>query len=250
MIGRTEASAFRSDLFADRHIAVTGGTSGIGLEIAVRFAELGADVVALGSREQPGAPPHPRIEFVRADVRVRESLDAALAEYAELDVLVTAAGNSHPDQEWNEEQFTDVVDVNLIGTLRAVEATVDRLRRSRGCVVTVGSMLSYNGSRSLPAYTASKTAVLGLTRALADRLGPEGVRANCVAPGYIVTPMTVTLQDDADRSRIMVDKTALRRWGDPADIADAAAFLASPAASYITGVTLPVDGGFLVTSVV
>lgn len=246
----TSRSAFREGLFTGRHVVVTGGSSGIGREIAVRFAELGAEVVTVGSREHPGSPPHPRIRFARADVRHTEQLSAALTVYPEIDVVVAAAGVSHPSQEWDEERFADVVDVNLTGALRTVEVTVDRLCRSRGCVITIGSMLSYNGSRVLPAYTASKTGVLGLTRALADRLGPERVRANCIAPGYIATPMTVSLQGDSERSRLMVDKTALRRWGQPADIADAAVFLASPAASYITGATIPVDGGFLVTSLV
>lgn len=241
-------STFRPDLFSGRSVVVTGGTSGIGLEIAVRFATLGADVLALGSRPEPPAKPHPRLAFATADVRSRSDLEAALAAQARIDVLVTAAGTSRMSQEWEEENFVDILDINLVGTLRTVEVALERLLRARGAIITLGSMLSYSGSAELPAYTTSKTGLLGLTRALADRLGPDGVRVNCVAPGYVRTAMTRRLQGDAQRAEAMTAQTALRRWGLPTDVADAVVFLASPAAAYVTGATLPVDGGFLAVS--
>jgi NAD(P)-dependent dehydrogenase (short-subunit alcohol dehydrogenase family) len=240
---------FHPGLFAGRHVIVSGGSSGIGLSIAQGFARLGARVTATGSSEdkiaarqrdaQPGDP-----RFARLDVRDAEAVGRFMAEAGAIDVLVNGQGIARPGDEWDEATFAEVLDVNLTSAFRLTMAALPALKASRGAVVNVASMLSYLADAEVPSYTASKTGVLGLTRAMAHRFGPDGVRVNAIAPGYHRTDMTRALWSNPPDAERIAARSALRRWGTVDDLVGAAVFLCSPAAAFITGVALPVDGGF------
>jgi len=236
-----------------RTVLVTGGTSGIGRAIAEAFASEGARVTVTGKCESEVAgflAGTDRKEIVARpmDVTHHAQIDAVMREFAQLDVVVNAAGTILRDgRELEPEGFAAVVEVNLVGTMRVCSAASELLFASRGCVINLASMLSYFGSGFCPGYSASKGGVVQLTKSLAIAWAAQGVRVNAIAPGWIETPMTAPLVADPARRDAIVARTPLGRWGQPADVAGAALFLASPAAAFITGVVLPVDGGYSVT---
>jgi NAD(P)-dependent dehydrogenase (short-subunit alcohol dehydrogenase family) len=137
-----------------------------------------------------------------------------------------------------------VVDVNLTGSMRVSTACRPLLAKARGSILNIASMLSFFGGGHAPAYSASKGGIVQLTKSLAIAWAAEGIRVNAIAPGWIETGMTKPVREDAARSKAIVDRTPLRRWGTPDDVAGAAVFLCSPAAAFITGAVLPVDGGY------
>ena len=173
-------ATFRPDLFAGKRVLISGGTSGIGLGLAKAFAGLGADVTATGASLQrldaaSADAGTQGIRFKRLDVRDRKAVDALVGALPGLDVLVNAAGVAKPESEYEEEGFLDVMDVNLNSVMRLSMAARPLLARTKGAIVNFASMLSYLADDSVPAYCASKTGILGLTRALAHRFGPEGI---------------------------------------------------------------------------
>ena len=244
-------ATFRPDLFAGKRVLISGGTGGIGLCMAKAFAGLGADVTATGASRQrldaAGADAGTQgIHFKRLDVRDRKAVDALVGALPGLDVLVNAAGVAKPESEYEEEGFLDVMDVNLNSVMRLSMAARPLLARTKGAIVNFASMLSYLADDSVPAYCASKTGILGLTRALAHRFGPEGIRVNAVAPGYHKTDMTKALWSDPVPAAKIAAKAALKRWGTADDLVGAVVFLSSPAALFVTAATLPGDGGYVV----
>jgi NAD(P)-dependent dehydrogenase (short-subunit alcohol dehydrogenase family) len=230
-----------------RQVLVTGGTSGIGLAIAQAFANGGCRVVVTGltDAEATAVPRVAGIVARRLDVTQPSQISEIVAELQSLDVLVNAAGTIVRDQQEHDPAvFARVIDVNLNGTMRVCAAARPLLVQSHGCVINVASMLSFFGSGYAPAYSASKGGVAQLTKSLAIAWAQDGIRVNAIAPGWIETALTAPLVADPARRDAITARTPLGRWGQPADVAGAALFLASPAAAFITGVILPVDGGY------
>ena len=235
-----------------KRVFITGGTSGIGAAIARAFAASSAQVTASGAtpaevQAAQSQSHHQGIDFVELDVRSDAAVRAQLAAFATLDVLVNCAGVIQRQAELDPEVFAQTVDINLNGTMRACAAAREALRARQGCIVNTASMLSFFGGGLVPGYSASKGGVAQLTKSLAIAYAADGIRVNAVAPGWIATPLTQALQDDAARTAAILARTPLGRWGQAEDVADPVLFLASPAARFITGVVLPVDGGYLIS---
>ena len=235
-----------------RGVLVTGGSSGIGAAVARAFAVEGCRVVATGVSEAEVATARQDAAFAaidirRLDVRDGAAVQALVDSIDALDVLVNCAGTiRRGGAEHDPEVFDEVLAINLGGTMRACAAARAKLAARRGCIVNTASMLSFFGGAITPGYSASKGGVAQLTKSLAIAYAAQGIRVNAVAPGWIATPLTKPLQDDAARSATVVARTPMGRWGTPEDIAGPVLFLASPAARFITGVILPVDGGYLI----
>jgi NAD(P)-dependent dehydrogenase (short-subunit alcohol dehydrogenase family) len=229
--------------FSGRMVLVCGGTSGIGAALADAFAQAGARVIAAGRSAATAA----RVETVELDVRDQRGIDALVTRLERLDVLVNAAGIIRRGAEHEPDMFAEVVDINLNGAMRVATACRPLLGASAGNVVNFASMLSFFGGGLVPAYSASKGGVAQLTKSLAIAWAKDGIRVNAVAPGWIDTPLTRPLVEDATRSAAILGRTPLGRWGTPEDICGPVMFLASSAAAFVTGVVLPVDGGYLIT---
>ena len=237
---------------ANLNVLVSGGSSGIGAAIARAFAAAGARVTATGATEAEVAIARVRdgatgIRHAVLDVRDGAAVIALVAGLGPLDVLVNCAGVIRRGAEFEPESFADTVDINLNGTMRLCTAAHAGLAQRRGCIVNTASMLSFFGGGLVPGYSASKGGVAQLTKSLAIAWAGEGIRVNAVAPGWIATALTAPLHGDAQRSATVLGRTPLGRWGTPEDIAGPVLFLCSPAAAFVTGVVLPVDGGYLIT---
>lgn len=241
-----------------RLAVVTGARRGIGLGIAEALAAAGADVVGVSSSLEPdGGEVGARVrahgrEFraLAADFADAGAVTALGEELGALapDILVNNAGTikrapaaEHPLDWWQE-----VVQVDLSSQFQLSQA-VGRgmLERGHGRIIFTASLLSFQGGINVPGYAAAKSGISGLTKALANEWTASGVTVNAIAPGYIATDNTQALQDDPDRSRSILERIPAGRWGRPADLGGAAVFLASAAAEYVSGVVLPVDGGWL-----
>ena len=226
---------------------ITGGTTGIGFGIASAMVEAGYDVTVTGLTDEQVAavPQHPHMSAVKLDVTSEASVAAVLAPFDELAALINCAGVIFRNfAEYDIVTFQKVIDVNLTGTMRMCVGARAKLAATRGAIVNTGSMLSFFGGPAIPAYTASKGGVAQLTKALAVAWAPEGIRVNAIAPGWIATELTRGLVEDESRSAAILGRTPMQRWGNPGDVAGAAVFLCSEAARFITGVILPVDGGY------
>jgi NAD(P)-dependent dehydrogenase (short-subunit alcohol dehydrogenase family) len=246
------AKTFHAELYSGKVALVVGGTSGIGAAIADAFAGLGAVVTVTGATrvECDAARASPRFrchDAVALDVRDDAAVAALMATLPRLDALINCAGIIRRGEEHDLAVFAEVLAVNLTGSMRCCTLARDKLAAARGAIVNTASMLSFFGGGLVPGYSASKGGVAQLTKSLAIAYASDGIRVNAVAPGWVATPLTAGLQNDAQRSAAIVGRTPLARWAQPEDIAGAAVFLCSPAARFITGAIVPVDGGYIVT---
>jgi NAD(P)-dependent dehydrogenase (short-subunit alcohol dehydrogenase family) len=228
--------------FTAKSIVVTGGTSGIGRAIVRAFSEAGAQVTAAGLAS--GEDPIAGVDVEIVDVADSQAIVQLFDKIPEVHVLVNAAGIIRREDEFSLDVFTHVLDVNLTGVMRACMAARAKLAKTNGSIVNIASMLSFFGGPRAPAYSASKGGIAQLTRSLAVAWAADGIRVNAVAPGWIATPLTRALQNDAVRSDQLLARTPLGRWGDAREVAGPVLFLSSEAASFMTGAIVTVDGGY------
>jgi NAD(P)-dependent dehydrogenase (short-subunit alcohol dehydrogenase family) len=242
---------------------VIGGTSGIGLAIAKGMAEAGADVVPTSRRQDQVQAAADEIEKrgrrsirVTSDVSDRASLERVLDEsiraFGKVDVLVNSAGRTKraPTLDFSEEDWNSILDTNLTGTLRAAQVFGRHmLERESGSIINIASLSTFVALYEVAAYSASKAAVASLTKSLAIEWSQKGVRVNAIAPGVFRTPLNEKLLDETERGREFLLRTPMKRFGNVEELAGAAIFLASDAASFVSGEILTVDGGFLASGV-
>ncbi|WP_137844506.1 SDR family oxidoreductase [Microbacterium sp. 2FI] len=249
-----------NDLFAltGTTAVVTGASRGIGFAMAVALAEAGADIIGVSASLPASGSDIERavtgagrsFEGFACDFADPAAVDALGATLAarEIGILVNNAGTierapaaDHPLDLWDR-----VLQVNLSSQFRLTQALArPMLDRGRGKIIFTASLLSFQGGINVPGYTAAKSGIAGLTKALANEWAPRGVNVNAIAPGYIATDNTATLRDDPVRSSAILDRIPAGRWGDASDLAGATVFLASRASDYVSGIVLPVDGGWL-----
>jgi 2-deoxy-D-gluconate 3-dehydrogenase len=241
----------------NRTALVTGANGGLGQAFAVALALAGADIVAVG-RKPPDetaasvAAAGRRFEFIAADLDEASPADIvakALGRFEAVDILVNNAGiiRRKDALELDERDWDEVMNVNLKAVFFLSQAVSRQLvaRRRKGKIINVASMLSFQGGVRVASYTASKSGLAGLTKLLANEWAPHGINVNAIAPGYFVTDNTTALRADAKRNAEILARIPAGRWGEPADLAGAAVFLASAASDYVHGIILPVDGGWL-----
>lgn len=246
-----------------RTAVVIGGTSGIGRAIARGLAEAGADVVPTSRRREQVTEAASEIRALGrrslaavSDVSDRASLhqllNQCLGEFGKVDILVNSAGKTKrtPTLEVSDEEWADILDTNVTGTLRACQVFgAHMLERNYGRIVNIASLSSFVALYEVAAYSASKAAVAMLTKSLAIEWAARGVNVNAIAPGVFRTALNEKLLDDSERGREFLLRTPMKRFGKVEELAGAAVFLASDAASFITGEVLVVDGGFLASGV-
>jgi 2-deoxy-D-gluconate 3-dehydrogenase len=241
-----------------RLAVVTGARRGIGFAMADALAEAGADVIGVsasleesGSAIEKAVRAHGRdFTGISCDFADREAVTALGRRLAELpvDILVNNAGTIerapaavHPLELWDR-----VIEVDLSSQFVLTQAIANTMiERGHGKIIFTASLLSFQGGINVPGYAAAKSGVAGLTKALSNEWASKGITVNAIAPGYIATDNTQALQDDPDRSRAILERIPAGRWGDARDLGGATVFLASAASDYVSGITLPVDGGWL-----
>jgi 2-deoxy-D-gluconate 3-dehydrogenase len=238
---------------------VTGARQGLGQGLALALAEAGADIAALDKgdvAETNAAVTARKRHFLPVECNLREASPADLgrvverveAELGRLDILVNNAGiiRRAPAADFSEADWDDVLQVDLKAVFFLSQAAARvMLARGGGKIINIASMLSFQGGILVPSYTAAKSGVAGITRALANEWAARGIHVNAIAPGYMATENTAALRADAKRSASILERIPAGRWGTPDDLQGAVVFLASSASDYLHGAVVPVDGGWL-----
>ena len=237
---------------------VTGAGRGLGQGIAVGLAEAGADIALVDIIEMDET--HEKIEALgRKCIQVKANLisidcvddivSSVVDGLGRIDILVNNAGiiRRAPITEFTEKDWDDVININQKSLFFLSQAVGKQMIKQGGGgkIINTASMLSFQGGIFVPSYTASKSAVMGLTRLMANELGAHGINVNAIAPGYMATENTKPLRDDPERNKAILDRIPAGRWGTPEDLQGVAVFLASAAADYVQGYTVAVDGGWL-----
>jgi short-subunit dehydrogenase len=227
---------------------ITGGARGIGFGIAEALLADGYQVIVTGLTfdEVATVPLRKNLSTHQLDVTDDASVQALIQNYDRLDVLINCAGVIiRGGAEYDIEQFKKVIDVNLTGTMRMCMAAKPKLTHSNnGVIINTASMLSIFGGPLTPAYSASKGGVVQLTKSLAVAWAEDGIRVNAIAPGWIETELTKGAREDPVRTKAIIDRTPMKRWGMPNDIGGVVAHLCSDASRFITGAIIPIDGGY------
>lgn len=245
---------------AGKTALVTGASRGLGQAIAIALADAGATVICCASREggtaateekinQAGGTAHGLAADLSDEAAVEKLYQDAVSITGQVDILVNNGGtiSRFPAHEYPLNEFKKVVDVNLNALFQLSQlAGKDMLERKSGKIINIASMLSYSGGITVPAYTASKHAVAGVTKALANEWAASNIQVNAIAPGYFRTDNTQALQDNPERCADIEKRIPAGEWGLPKQLAGTAVFLASEASNYVNGHIVAVDGGFLV----
>lgn len=237
---------------------VTGANTGLGQGMAIALADAGADLILVGRSapdetveavEKLGAKAH----FIIADLSEKKLTESIIeeshAKFGALDILINNAGiiKRNDAIDFTEDDWDSVFNINIRTLFFLCQAFAKNriAENAKGKIINIASMLSYQGGIRVPSYTASKSGVLGLTRALANEWAGKGINVNAIAPGYFATNNTAALQADENRNKEILSRIPAGHWGQPSDLGGAAVFLASAASDYVHGTTLPVDGGWL-----
>jgi len=236
---------------------VTGGASGIGQALAHALAKAGADV-AVTVHSQPAVQTRELVEAagrkfldIPCDLAVaantRSLIGDVTAQFGTIDILINNAGiiRRNDLSEFCDADWDDVLEVNLNAVWQLTQEVANHMGTCGGKIINVASLLSFQGGIRVPSYTASKHAVLGLTKACANELAAKNINVNCIAPGYIATANTEGLRNDPLRNRQILERIPAGRWGKAADLSGAAVFLASAASDYVHGQVIVVDGGWM-----
>jgi 2-deoxy-D-gluconate 3-dehydrogenase len=238
---------------------VTGARTGLGRGMALALARAGADIAALGSTAMPETAElvqHAGRRFHALQVDLAKKFDPAaivdevVSRLGAVDILVNNAGIIRRTDllDYSEEDWDSVIDVNLKAAFLLSQAVARQMiqRNRAGRIINIASMLTFQGGVRVPAYTASKHGIAGLTKAMANELAPHGITVNAIAPGYMATDNTEALRNDPERNAQISARIPMGRWGTPDDLDTSVLFLAAPGSGYVTGTILPVDGGWLV----
>jgi 2-dehydro-3-deoxy-D-gluconate 5-dehydrogenase len=237
---------------------VTGATRGIGFAMAVALAQAGANIIgASKSLSSEGSEIQTAVEkcgksFIGYSVDFSDRVSTAsfvnkIAD-KEIDILVNNAGNIEraPAIDHSLDAWDRIIEINLSSQFMLTQVVAkNMIQKGAGKIIFTASLLSFQGGINVPGYTASKSAIAGLTKALSNEWASKGINVNAIAPGYIATDNTQALRNDEARFKSIVDRIPAGRWGNAEDLAGATVFLASKASDYVSGITLPVDGGWL-----
>ena len=238
---------------------VTGASRGLGKAMALALGRAGARVIVVGSTSASSESATRELSSegidataLRCDQSQPEQIDAlfrgVVARFGRLDILVNNAGTIRraPAADYSDDDWNTVMDTNINGVFRMCRAAGQMmLKQGAGKIINIASLLSFSGGITVPAYAASKGAVSQLTKALANEWASDNIQVNAIAPGYFATDNTANLRADAERNAAISARIPAGRWGEPEDLAGAAVFLASPAANYMNGHILLVDGGWM-----